>query len=173
MAAAMGLALWEKALRNPPPDVAPHQTAADRDVIAGLRKRLMLLRAADVRHTTAFFAAMSLPDGIEAIGRRRAARLGAYRTARQLLDLTVQGLTQMQVVFECGSAVFWADGEAAWRLQAAAMEAAFAVCEDHLRELDPAVIVGEPEALAQQIARGRELQGRAQGGLSWRRGRTT
>jgi hypothetical protein len=64
-----------------------------------------------------------------------------------------------------------ADLEAAWRLQAAGLEAAIALCEDHLKMLPPDLVVGEAEALEKQAAHGRELQARAMAELAWRRGK--
>ncbi|MNS84221.1 hypothetical protein D3C72_1180370 [compost metagenome] len=57
------------------------------------------------------------------------------------------------------------------RLVVAAQEAAIAAAEDHLRSMDPGFADAERQALESQAQQGRELVARAEGALSWRRGK--
>lgn len=167
LAVASGLALFEKALRNPPSTVDPGAARGDIELLGALRRRVTKLVEAAMR------AEAALPthnaDDVPAAG--PAARMPAYRATRTLVDLTIQGLGQLKPALDMGSTAMLADLEAAWRLQAAGLEAAIACCEDHLRRLPPELVDGEAEALERQARNGRELQARAYAELAWRRGK--
>jgi formiminotetrahydrofolate cyclodeaminase len=140
-------------------------------VIAALRKRLQELLVKDAGPLEALGRALALPAGPERAQAVSGARLMAYRSARRLLDYTVQGLTLMQSALDFGSTAFLTDIEAGNRLLMAAQETGIAASEDHLREMEPAFAAGERAALADQIRQARELATRAEGALSWRRGK--
>lgn len=170
VSAAMGIALFEKALRNPPVGVTPGQGREVVSVLEGLRRRVLELADADVALLEALTAAEA-QEGEAAQAHVAAARLAAYRSARRLVDFTIQGLSQVPSTLDWGSTVMLPDIENGWRLLAAAMEGAIACCEDHLKQLEPAFADVETQALRRQGQQGREMVGRAQGALAWRRGK--
>lgn len=170
LTAAMGLALFEKALAHPA-EGQDWKAGNERQVLAALRKRVQELAAKDARPLEALERAEALPAGPDRAQAVAGARLMAYRSARRLLDYTVQGLTLLQSALDFGSTAFLTDIEAGHRLLVAAQETAIAASEDHLREMDPTFAGGEGAALANQARQGRELQARAEGALSWRRGK--
>lgn len=164
---ATGLALFVKALRNPPGTVDPGAARGDIELLEALRRRVLKL----VETTMRAEAALPARDAEDQPASGPAARLPAYRASRTLVDLTIQGLSQIKATLDMGSTAMLADLEAAWRLQAAGFEAAVACCEDHLRRLPPDLVEGEAEALARQARHGQELQARAMAELAWRRGK--
>lgn len=164
---ASGLALFVKALRNPPTTVDAGAARGDVDLLESLRRRVLKLIEAAMRAE----AALPARDAEDQPAAGPAARMPAYRATRTLVDLTIQGLGQLKPTLDMGSTAMLADLEAAWRLQAAGLEAAIACCEDHLRRLPPELVVGEAEALEKQARHGRELQARALAELAWRRGK--
>lgn len=169
LSAAMGLALFEKALHNP--QEGKPLKYDDLEVIGAIRRKLVGLAASDAQHLASLEAALALPDGAEKTAQVTAARLAAYRSARRIVDYTIQGLTQVQRPLDWGSLGMLADIEVGWRMLAAALEGGIACAEDHLKQLSPDFAGGEWESLDQQIQQGRELADRAHGGLSWRRGK--
>lgn len=169
LSAAMGLALFEKALHHPPEGKAMKWD--DLEVIGAIRRKLTALAESDAERLADLSAAMAAPDAAEKEATVKAARLAAYRSSRRIVDYTIQGLTQVQRPLDWGSVGMLADIEVGWRLLAAALEGGIACAEDHLKQLEPAFAGGEWESLDQQIAQGRELADRAHGGLSWRRGK--
>lgn len=169
LSAAMGLALFEKALRNPP-EGKPLKYD-DLEVIGAIRRKLTALASADAEHLASLEAAMARPEGLTQQAELKAARLAAYRSSRRVIDYTIQGLTQVQRPLDWGSLGMLADIEVGWRMLAAALEGGIACAEDHLKQLEAGFAGGEWETLDQQIQQGRELADRAHGGLSWRRGK--
>ncbi len=167
VAVATGLALFVKALRNPPGQVDPGAARGDIELLEALRRRVTKLVETAMRTE----AALPAHDAEDQPAAGPAARLPAYRVTRTLVDLTIQGLGQIKPTLDMGSTAMLADLEAAWRLQAAGLEAAIACCEDHLRRLPPELVAGEAEALERQARSGRELQARALAELAWRRGK--
>lgn len=164
---ATGLALFVKALRNPPSTVDPGAARGDIELLESLRRRVLKL----VETTMRAEAALPARDAEDQPTAGPAARLPAYRASRTLVDLTIQGLGQLKPTLDMGATAMLADLEAAWRLQAAGLEAAIACCEDHLRRLPAELVVGEAEALEKQARHGQELQARAFAELAWRRGK--
>lgn len=168
VAVAMGIGLFEKALRHPPAGVDPAAARGDLEHLASLRKRVLKQIEAAERGESALPAAdanTQPPTG-------PAGRLPAYRAARTLVDLAIQSLQCLKPVLDMGGTALLSDLETGWRLQAAGLEAAIAACEDHLRHLPATLVEGEAEVLAQQAASARELQARAMAELAWRRGKT-
>ena len=168
VALALGMGLFLKALRNPPPGVAADKAQGDVELIESLRKRVLK----QIEAATRAEAVLPAHDGRSEPPAGPGARLPAYRAARTLVDLAVQGLGQVKPTLDWGGTALLADLEAGWRLQGAALEAAVAYSEDQLKHLPADLVAGEAEALATQAAYGRELQARAQAELAWSRGKT-
>jgi formiminotetrahydrofolate cyclodeaminase len=168
--AAMGLALFEKALAHPAENQA-WQAGQERHVLTALRARALALVGKDEKAMAAMDRAVAQPAGTDLAMAVAGARLLAYRSARRLLDTTIQGLTQLQSVLDLSDVSVVTDVEVGRRLVVAAQEAAIAAAEDHLRSMDPGFADAERQALESQAQQGRELVARAEGALSWRRGK--
>lgn len=153
LSAALGAALLEKPLHEPPEGVSPNAAATEAEILRALRRRLLDLAAAPA------------PD------LEPAQALAGYRAERKLIDLAIQGLTQIQKTLDFGSTTQLAEVEAGWRLLAAALESGIAGAEERLKRLEASFADAEGLALARQAQQGRELSMRAQGALSWRRGK--
>jgi hypothetical protein len=167
VAVAMGIGLFEKALRHPPTGVDPAAARGDLEHLASLRKRVLKLIESAERGESALPAADA--DAQPPTG--PAGRLPAYCAARTLVDMSIQSLQGLKPALDMGGTALLADLEAAWRLQSAGLEAAIAASEDHLKHLPETMVEGEAEALARQAASARELQARAMAELAWRRGK--
>lgn len=167
VAVATGLALFVKALRNPPTSVGEGAARGDIELLEALRKRVTKLVDAAARAE----AVLPARDAEDQPAAGPGARLPAYRAARTLVDLAIQGLGTIKPTLDMGSTAMLADLEAGWRLMGAGLDAAIAACEDHLRRLPPELAGGEEEALEKQARNGRELQARALAELAWRRGK--
>lgn len=168
--ASMGLMLFEKALKSPGPDVSHIRAGEEREVIAMIRKRIVDQMEEDARVSAALAELLAGPEHPSKPQKVIAARLAAYRSARRLVDLTIQGLSRVQGPLEFGSFEMVGEVEAGWRLVAAGMEGAMAACEAHLKPLEQRFADRERTALMKQAQQGREMAGRAQGALAWRRG---
>jgi hypothetical protein len=153
LALCFGLGLFLKALQNPPSEVDPFASAGDIELLKAIRQRVQRQLA------TANVAEEGLPSQ-EAPG-DPVKRLAAFRVARTLFDQSLQALAQIRPVLDRGGIEFLPDLELGWRLIAAAMEGSRTACENHLRYLPPAWIVGEMEVLEQQARYAQELQSRA------------
>lgn len=156
----LGLGLFLKALQNPPPDVEAAASSGDIELLRSIRRRVLK------QLVTASVAEQALPPQDEAGDPVK--RLAAFRAARSLFDQSLQALAQIKPVLDRGGLGLIPDLEIAWRLIAAAMEGCRAACENHLRHLPMAWIVGEAELLQQQAHHGQELQARAYSELAWR-----
>ncbi|MEB3222487.1 MAG: hypothetical protein VKS61_10450 [Candidatus Sericytochromatia bacterium] len=157
VALGMGIGLFQKALRHPVEDAAPHLVAGDLELLEALRRRVQRQVEAACRAEEALAA-----------GGDDASRLAVYRASRTVLDLSLQALGQIRPVLDRGTTVLLPDLELAWRLAATAMEGAVSLCEAQLRLLPDAWVAGEADMLAAQARYGRELQARAMSELAWR-----
>lgn len=167
---AMGLTLFEKALKCPGPDVSHARAGEEREVIAMIRRRTLELIEEDTRVNGELKALLDGPEHPSRPQKVIAARLAAYRSARRVVDLAIQGLSRVQGPLEFGNFDMVGEVEAGWRLVAAGMEAAMAACEAHLKPLEQRFAERERAALMKQAQQGREMAARAQGALAWRRG---
>lgn len=170
LTAVMGLTLFEKALRAPDPEASAQRAAEECEVIATIRKRIQDVLAEDVRVNLALQAAQSAPEHPSKPQKVIVARLAAYRTARRVVDFSIQGLSRVQAPLEFGGFVYVAEVETGWRMLSAAMESAIAACEAHLKPMEQRFAERERAAMDKQAQLGREMAARAQGALSWRRG---
>lgn len=168
--AAFGLALFEKALAHPA-EGKDWQAGHERQTLTSLRQRALTLATKDAAGTDALARASALPAGPDRAQATAGARLMIYRSARRLVDLSVQGLTLLQHPLDFGDTAFLTDIEIGHRLLAAALEGGLAASEDQLRELDESFTAVERPPLEAQARQGRELAARAAGELSWRRGK--
>lgn len=162
LGAALGVALFEKALRFPIAG-SEHKAAGAIELMMPLRTRLMRLVESDQKVLEALASADE--------AQRAGATMGAYRSARRLLDAVIQAYTFLQQALDFGSPSRLADIEAGVRLLVAAQAGAIAQAEDMLKLLAEDLAESERPGLVRQVRQAGELAEKAQGGLSWRRGK--
>jgi hypothetical protein len=131
----------------------------------------MRLVESDQQVLEALGAAEAAEPGEEREQRLLGARMGAYRSARRLLDAVIQAWTFFQTSLDFGSTAMLADIETGYRLLHAAQVSAIAQAEDALKLFPAELADSERNGLARQVRQAEEQAEKAQGGLQWRRGK--
>ncbi|HEY9724269.1 MAG TPA: cyclodeaminase/cyclohydrolase family protein [Oscillatoriaceae cyanobacterium] len=162
LGAALAVALFEKSLRFPSTG-SESKAGGAIELMVPLRTRLLRLVESDQK------ALETLASADEA--QRAGAVMGAYRSARRLLDAVIQAYTFLQQALDFSHPSRLADIEAGVRLLVAAQEGAIAQAEDTLKLLPEDMAESERPGLVRQIRQVSELAEKARGGLSWRRGK--